>query len=102
MPFQAPLVQSESDHKLISKTIPDRPIKRFHGSVEIDSRRVSREVDRIAQEVLQHLNALVGSELKLSLEIQASFETGVPEQAFRIITENCQALKFQSYGFERD
>jgi hypothetical protein len=44
---------------------------RFHGSVSLDATRVGRDAGRIADEVVSHLTALVGSDVKVTLEIEA-------------------------------
>ena len=45
--------------------------KRFHGSVPLDPARVGRDARRIADEILAHLVGLVGSTVKVTLEIEA-------------------------------
>ncbi len=52
-----------------SKT-PSSP-KRYHGSVALDATRVGRDAGRIADEVISHLAGLVGSKVKVTLEIEA-------------------------------
>ena len=43
--------------------------KRFHGTVVLDSARVGRDASRIADEVITHLVGLVGSNVKITLDI---------------------------------
>jgi hypothetical protein len=76
--------------------------KRFHGSVRLDATRVGRDAGRIADEVISHLTALVGSEVKVTLEIEAQVPNGVPENTVRTVTENGRTLKFDTQGFEKD
>ena len=45
---------------------------------------------------------LVGANVEVTLEIQASIPDGAPEKTVRDVTENCRTLKFESYGFEED
>jgi predicted AAA+ superfamily ATPase len=78
---------------------PSRP-KRFHGSASLDPTRVGRDAGRIADEVVAHLAGLVGSNVKVTLEIQAEVSGGVPEKIVRTVTENCRTLKFNDQGFE--
>lgn len=75
---------------------------RFHGSVALDPARVGRDASRIADEVVAHLTGLVGSNVSVTLEIQAAVPAGVPENVVRIVTENARTLKFNSQGFERE
>ena len=76
--------------------------KRFHGTATLDSKRVGRDAGRIADEVVAHLAGLVGSNVKVTLEIEAEIPTGAPEHVVRTVTENCRTLKFDSQGFEKE
>jgi hypothetical protein len=76
--------------------------KRFHGSVSLDPTRVGRDAGRIADEVISHLVGLVGSTVKVTLEIEAEIDTGVPENVVRTVTENSRTLKFTTHGFEEE
>jgi predicted AAA+ superfamily ATPase len=76
--------------------------KRFHGSVDLDSARVGRDASRIAEEVIAHLTALVGSNVRVTLEIEAELPDGAPEHVVRVVTENARTLKFGNQGFEKD
>ncbi len=72
----------------------EKLLRRFHGSVRLDFARMGRDAGQIAEEVIQHLSTLSGSELDITLEIQARIPGGVPENVIRIITENCNTLHF--------
>ena len=76
--------------------------KRFHGSVSLDPSRVGRDAGRIADEVISHLAGLVGSSVKVTLEIEAQVEAGTPENVVRTVTENSRTLKFTTHGFEEE
>ena len=76
--------------------------KRFHGSVSLDPARVGRDAGRIADEVIAHLAGLVGSTVKVTLEIEAEVEAGTPENVVRTVTENSRTLKFTTHGFEKE
>ena len=82
-------------------TAPPQP-HRFHGSVQLDATRLTRDAGKIADEVVQHLGKLVRSKIELTLEIQAEIPEGAPDDVVRTVTENCRTLKFQSYGFEEE
>ncbi len=73
---------------------------RFYGSVELDATRLGRDAGKIAEEVVQHLSALMNSNVEITLEIKAEVPDGVPDNVLRTITENCRTLKFKTYGFE--
>jgi len=57
---------------------------------------------RIADEVIAHLSGLVGSSVKVTLEIEADVSPGVPENVVRTVTENSRTQKFSSHGFEKE
>jgi len=78
------------------------PPNRFHGTVTLDATRVGRDAGKIAEEVISHLQGLVGGNVSVSLEISADVANGVPDHVVRIVTENCRTLKFTSQGFERE
>jgi len=52
--------------------------------------------------VVAHLAGLVGSTVRVTLEIEAEIPAGVPENVVRTVTENGRTLKFASQGFEVD
>jgi predicted AAA+ superfamily ATPase len=80
---------------------PPKP-KRYHGTVILESARVGRDAGRIADEVVTHLVGLVGSSVKVTLEIEAQIPGGAPDNVVRTVTENSRALKFSSTGFEKE
>jgi predicted AAA+ superfamily ATPase len=79
-----------------------RAPKRFHGSVNLDPTRVGRDAGRIGDEVIAHLVGLMGSDVKVTLEIEADIPNGVPDNVVRTVTENSRTLKFTSQGFEEE
>jgi hypothetical protein len=76
--------------------------RRFYGSVTLDSTRVGRDAGRIADEVIAHLVGLMGSTVKVTLEIEADIPSGTPDHVVRTVTENSRTLKFTSQGFETE
>ena len=60
------------------------------------------DAGRIADEVISHLAGLVGAELRVTLEIQATLPSGAPEHVVRAVTENGRTLKFTSQDFEKE
>jgi len=75
-------------------------LMRFHGSVDLDPMRLGRDAGKIADEVISHLEGLVGSDIKTTLEISVEVPEGIPENVVRIVSENCNTLKFKTHGFE--
>ena len=76
--------------------------RRYYGSVKLDPTRVGRDASQVADEVIAHLAGLVGSEVKLILEIEADIPEGAPEHVKRIVTENSRSLNFDESGFENE
>ena len=76
--------------------------KRYHGTVELDPARTGRDAGRIADEVISHLVGLVGSNVRVTLEIEAEIPGGAPDNVVRTVTENGRTLKFTSQGFEKE
>jgi uncharacterized protein len=74
----------------------------FVGSVKLDHTRVGRDAGRIAEEVLQHLSTLPGAKVVVHLEVQVNIPGGVDEDVVRSVTENCNTLKFDTAGFEKE
>mgnify|MGYP005847249799 CR=1 FL=1 len=85
-----------------SETDPLPKPRRYHGTVILDSQRVGRDASRIADEVITHLVGLVGSAVRVTLEIEADVPDGAPDNVVRTVTENSRTLKFTSSGFETD
>jgi hypothetical protein len=82
--------------------LPKVPVlRRFYGSVDIDAIRINRDTPEIAKEVIQHLTALHGARVKITLEIEAEIPEGVPNDVVRTVTENCRTLKFKTQSFEQ-
>lgn len=81
-------------------TPPEKKLRRFHGSVELDAARVGRDASRIAEEVISHLVGQPGTKVTVTLEIEASIPEGATDQVVRTVTENSRTLKFGSHGFE--
>ena len=87
-----------------SVRIPQQPAlpRRFYGSVALDPTRVGRDAGRLAEEVIAHLAGLLGSEVKVTLEIEAQLPNGATEQVVRVVMENSKTLKFGNCGFEQE
>ena len=76
--------------------------KRFHGTVVLDPKRVTSDAGKVAQEIIQHIAAELGSDLTITLEIDAVIPKGASDHVIRTVTENCRTLNFSDYGFEEE
>ena len=79
-----------------------RMVKRYHGSVQLDPTRVGRDASQVADEVIAHIASLLGADVRLTLEIEATIPDGAPEQVVRTVTENSRTLHFDDSGFETE
>jgi hypothetical protein len=79
---------------------PKHVLRRYHGSVRLDPERLVRDASRVAEEVVQHLVALRGAHVEVTLDIAAHMPDGAPEHVVRTVTENGRTLKFTTQGFE--
>lgn len=75
-------------------------ISRFYGNVDINAQRVNRDVSTVVEEVIQHLTALTGCEVQITLEISAARPEGFDDATIRTVNENSKVLKFTNFGFE--
>ena len=85
-----------------AKPEPEKRLRRFHGSVVLDETRVGRDAGQIADEIIGHLAGLPKANVTVTLEIEAEIPDGAPENVVRTVTENAQALKFRTQGFESE
>jgi hypothetical protein len=69
-------------------------------TITCPNRKTEIKLTRIAQEVVQHLTGLVGSEVEITIEIQANLPDGASDKLVRDVAENCRTLKFTDHGFE--
>ena len=51
-------------------------LRRYHGSVRLDPERLGRDAGRIAEEIVQHLVALRGAHVEVTLDIAAHMPEG--------------------------
>jgi len=79
-----------------------RVLRRYYGTVSLDPARVGRDAGRIADEVIAHLVGLVGSDVTVTLEIEARIPSGASDNVVRTVIENSRTLKFTNHGFEEE
>jgi uncharacterized protein len=91
----------EKREKLGKKPEPreKRPV-RYYGRVEIDPKRVHKDMGVIVEEVIERLTSQVGCEVEITLEITAKQLGGFDAGTVRTVAENSRTLKFEHYGFE--
>jgi len=72
----------------------------FFMSARLDTTRVNRDVNNYVQEIIQHLMAVEGSDVELTLEVNVSAPNGIPSGTVRTVSENCRTLKITNFGFD--
>jgi hypothetical protein len=98
-PESGPVAEPDQPTTIVTKT---PKAKRYHGSVKLNPTRAGRDASVIADEVIAHLVALMGTNVKVTLEIEAEIPDGAPENIVRTVTENTRTLKFDSSEFENE
>ncbi|HXX78431.1 MAG TPA: hypothetical protein VEI53_08075, partial [Ktedonobacteraceae bacterium] len=73
---------------------------RFYGSIKINPRTMAGDAGKIMEEVVKHMTTIMGSDVQVTVEIEARMPKGVTESTKRTIEENCKTLKFDDFGFE--
>jgi hypothetical protein len=79
---------------------PPRKVKSFHGRVELNPVMLGVEASNIAGEVVQHFSSIYGTDVRVTLEIDAKSSDGFTESLVRTVSENCKTLKFGLAEFE--
>ena len=81
--------------------VPDAPKNtRFYMSAQLDTTRIGRDVQRFVEEVISHLSSVDGAQVEVSLEVNVKSLDGLSQQVVRTVSENCQTLRVQSFGFD--
>jgi Swt1-like HEPN/Protein of unknown function (DUF499) len=103
-PLDAPSDKGgDSGTKRVGPASPAPPVvetTRFVGSKTLNAERYGVDFKKIADEVLTHLTATPGIELAIRVEIDAHSPDGIPEATIRTVSENADALKFDTAEFE--
>jgi hypothetical protein len=80
---------------------PEQPKnKRFYMSAQLDTTRIGRDVQKLVEEVISHIASTNGAKVEVTLEVNAQVPDGLSQETARTVSENCQTLKVQSFGFE--
>lgn len=73
---------------------------RFHGTVAIDVHDPIGNFSEIVQNVIEHFSSQYGTEVSLSLDIEARRGEGFETKIIRVVRENATTLKFKTAEFE--
>ena len=82
-------------------TPPLKPSKtRYFGSKQLTVDRYALDFKQLTDEVLAHLGANPGSDVKVTIEIEVTTEDGFDDGTIRTVSENASTLKFDESSFE--
>lgn len=85
-----------------TETTEPKKKKRFFGSVKLQPVSAALDFADIAQEVIQHFSSQLGTEVSITLEIEAENHQGFPETLCRTVSENSKVLGFKNAEFEEE
>jgi hypothetical protein len=72
----------------------------FHGNVSINAPTSKMRLVEVAEEIIAVLAADPNADVKVSVEIQATFPSGAKDQTKRAVSENARALGFKNADWE--
>ncbi|MFH8518213.1 DUF499 domain-containing protein [Streptomyces gelaticus] len=75
-------------------SIPRIPT-RFYANAQLSPEQYSKNASKYVFDILQHLD-VIGTEIEITIEIQAKRPEGFPEDKVRTLTENANTLKLQA------
>ena len=79
---------------------PKKTARHFYMSAKLDNTRINRDVKNLMDEVISHIVNEQGSNVSITLEVDASTDEGFSRETMQIVTENAKTLKVQQYGFD--
>ena len=91
---------------LIKDPPPEKPpvgapkAKSFHGNVAINASAAKMRLVQVAEEIIAVLAADPNADVKVTVEIQASFPDGAQDQTKRAVSENAKTLGFKNADWE--
>jgi uncharacterized protein len=74
--------------------------KSFYGSVEVNPATAKMRLVQLAEEIIGNLISDPQAELKITLEINATFPNGATDQIKRAVSENAKSLGFKTSTWE--
>ncbi len=85
---------------MVEPPLHKKKIRRFYGTVALDPMRPGSHAGKIAEEIVQHFNVIPGAKVRIKMDIDAEVDDGIPDNVMRIVSENCNTLKFELSSFE--
>jgi hypothetical protein len=88
-----------TEESVATGTKPAADPRSFYGRFELDSVRAIRQLEEILRNIVEHLSAAPGADVRLTLEINAEAE-GFDDRVRRVVNENAGQLGAKSKEFE--
>ncbi len=96
-PLDAPVGQPRSTPDPV-----DTAVRRYYAVAKLDPERAQRDFAKIATEIITNLAGQLGTDLEVTVEIQARHADGFTESVVRTVSENARTLKIDTSSFERE
>lgn len=81
-------------------TATPSPKKRFYGSIDLDPIRAKIQFGDLIDEVVQNFTIKPGTNVRITIDIEAENSAGFDGNTQRTVKENCNSLRFKSSQFE--
>ncbi len=80
----------------------DKKTRRFHATVTLDPQDPIGSFASVVDHVVEHFTSQYGTEVSLTLDVEARRGEGFETKTVRIVRENAATLKFKTAEFEED
>lgn len=89
----------EQEARKISGYAKDNKSSHFFLSADMNSEDMGKKINDLYAEVITHLNSVANVKMNISLEINMTAPDGIPDSVVRTVSENCNTLKINNFGF---
>lgn len=72
----------------------------FYMSAKLENTRIKRDVSRLVDEIINRITSIDGSEIEISLDLNATVKKDIFQNRIRTVSENCRTLKVKNFGFD--
>jgi hypothetical protein len=78
----------------------DTRLRRFYAVTTLDPERYQRDFAKLATEIVTNLAGQLGTEITITVEVDARNEEGFTDLVVRTVSENANTLRVKQSGFE--
>ena len=76
--------------------------RRFHGTVDLETHDPIGAFAEVVQHVIEHFTAQLGTEVAITIDVEARRPEGFETRTVRVVRENATTLKFKTAEFEEE